>query len=804
MNEANLNMLAFGFAAPAMLGWLALAAAPVLIHWLFRRHYREVTWAAMQFLHEAVRKQSRRTRFEQLLLLAVRILVLVCIVLALARPQWAGADKLTKTSPPTLRVLVLDASLSMGRTAENPALGKTLFDVGKRAAQEIVQRGVPGDRFVFARIAGSEPRVLIRQPTLVTSAVLDEIDRLPLTFERGDVAATLAALNEIVDAKLTQERCEVVVISDFQETTFRTSASNRLPNPVNQDRNESRESWQQLADKTAITFMDVGVAESENATVISLATDPPIVSAEQSLTVTAVIRNSGSKPIAGRRVDLLLDEQLADSKRIDVPLGQDSIVEFTLAGPASGEHGLSVRLEEDSLPADNQRWLPLSVRSGLSILLVNGRPAGRAKDSATFFVEQALSPNSRERGLSNGLATSQGLRVITATEADLPNIELAQHDVVCLCDTGLLTEADVERLRRFLEAGGGVILSLGSSVSLERFNETVAGPRGLISVRLLEPISVADVDGKPSVFGFDPGDFLHPLLREFRGNPGAGLETALIQRYVKAAANGDATNKVETAIRFSSGDPAILTASRGSGRCVLITTSLDESWGEWAIWAPGFVPLVHELVQYAAAGRTQPREQLVGETILRKLHSSPGNVAVTLTRPNGDRQPLSAQDIEGTQTIVVGETPAPGIYVLSFMAESNHSERIAINVDPRESDPRRMDAKELSSSASLNGKIALRDATSPAPITSAEDDSAAMSFARGLLVAVLVLLLIEQGLAWRFTFGIMVALVAISLASIWLVNGWQIAVLIVVGVCAFTRLSSISKMLGRTKPSLKG
>ncbi|MCX6739594.1 MAG: hypothetical protein NT098_06145, partial [Candidatus Parcubacteria bacterium] len=108
--------------------------------------------------------------------------------------------------------------------------------------------------------------------------------------------------------------------------------------------------------------------------------------------VMATIRNNGSAAITGRRVEMLIDEQLADSKRIDVPWGQDAIVEFTFRAPASGEHGLSVRLEDDSLPADNQRWLPLSVRSELSILLVNGRSTGRERDSATFFVEQALSP----------------------------------------------------------------------------------------------------------------------------------------------------------------------------------------------------------------------------------------------------------------------------------------------------------------------------------------------------------------------------------------------------------------------------
>lgn len=753
-----------------MLGWLAVAAAPLLIHWLFRRHYREVTWAAMQFLQAAVQKQSRRTRFEQLLLLAVRVAVLVLIVLAVARPQWADAGKLAKSAPSTLRVLVIDASLSMGRATADARLGKTLFDVAKRAAKEAVQRALPGDRFVLARIAGSEPRVLIRQPTLMTSAVLDDVDRLPLTFERGDVSVTLAALSDIVESKQPTERCEVVVISDFQETSFRTSTPKSSQNFSSSHVDEDHaEDWRRLADKAAVTLIDVGAAGPENGTVVNLAIDPPLVSAEQTMSVTATIRNNGSVAITGRHVELLIDEQLTDSKRIDVPVGQDVVVEFTLPAPASGEHGLSVRLEDDSLLADNQRWLPLSVRSELSILLVNGRSAGRARDSATFFVEQALSPSSlgvRERGLLSSVAAVRGLRVSTITEADLANMELARHDVVFLCDTGLLIDADVERLRRFMEAGGGVIVSLGSSVNLERFNEVVSGPRGLISVRLQEPISGADEDGKPTVFGFDPGDYLHPLLREFRGNPGAGFETALIQRYVRAVAIRTAigtlndASQVESAINFSSGDPAVLTSLQGAGRCVLITTSLDETWGTWAIWAPGFVPLVHELVQYAAAGRTQPHEQLVGETILRKLPGSAVTEKITLTRPNGDRQALSAQEIDGTLTVTVVETPTPGLYMLSSAGEVNHSERVAINVDPRESDARRFDVAEFSNSNALRGKIATRDATSSAPIRSAEDDAEALSLARGLLLAVLSLLLIEQGLAWRFRFGVTVALVA--------------------------------------------
>ena len=68
-------MLAFGFGNLLMLGWLAAAAAPILIHLWNKRRYREVPWAAIEYLLAALRKNSRRMRLEQWLLLAVRTLI---------------------------------------------------------------------------------------------------------------------------------------------------------------------------------------------------------------------------------------------------------------------------------------------------------------------------------------------------------------------------------------------------------------------------------------------------------------------------------------------------------------------------------------------------------------------------------------------------------------------------------------------------------------------------------------------------------------------------------------------------------
>ena len=82
----QLILFAFGFGNLAMLGWLAAAAAPLLIHLWSRHRFREAPWAAMQFLLAAMRKNARRLQLQQWLLLAVRTLIILLVVLAVAEP----------------------------------------------------------------------------------------------------------------------------------------------------------------------------------------------------------------------------------------------------------------------------------------------------------------------------------------------------------------------------------------------------------------------------------------------------------------------------------------------------------------------------------------------------------------------------------------------------------------------------------------------------------------------------------------------------------------------------------------------
>ena len=67
-----LPIIAFGFVDPWILWGVGLGAVPIIIHMLYKRRYKELPWAAMRFLLEAARRNSRRIRLEQLILLMVR------------------------------------------------------------------------------------------------------------------------------------------------------------------------------------------------------------------------------------------------------------------------------------------------------------------------------------------------------------------------------------------------------------------------------------------------------------------------------------------------------------------------------------------------------------------------------------------------------------------------------------------------------------------------------------------------------------------------------------------------------------
>ncbi|MBP8300749.1 MAG: BatA domain-containing protein, partial [Planctomycetes bacterium] len=140
-------MLAIAFLNPMLLWALPLAAVPIIIHLLNRRRFQRVPWAAMTFLLAAMKRNRKRLRMEQWLVLLLRTLAVLLLVSLVSRPQLGGGSLLgTRTH----HVIVLDDSASMTQRAGSTTLFDRAQDRVRALADDLTMRR-SGDLFSIVR-----------------------------------------------------------------------------------------------------------------------------------------------------------------------------------------------------------------------------------------------------------------------------------------------------------------------------------------------------------------------------------------------------------------------------------------------------------------------------------------------------------------------------------------------------------------------------------------------------------------------------------------------------------------------------
>ncbi|MGH7128331.1 MAG: beta-galactosidase trimerization domain-containing protein, partial [Planctomycetaceae bacterium] len=448
---------------------------------------------------------------------------------------------------------------------------------------------------------------------------------------------------------------------------------------------------------------------------------------------------------------------------------------------SSGDHAVEVRLDDDALPVDNRRWLALPVKDEINVLLVNGRAAGRARETATHYLETALSPSTESRQWE-GVTRP---RVIA--EGEFVRTDLSAYDTIILSDVGLMTDREAEILETYVESGGGLIITLGPQVNTQSYNRLLyRDGEGLLPARLGE--RVGDAESPNRAIGFETQGLDHPIVQQFAGNPGTGLESDFVLEYVRAELPKDSTARV--ALKYSTGDPAIIDAAVGRGRVILITTAADIAWGPWPMQR-SFPPIIHETVRHAIAGRWGQRQRLIGEPLVRAFPTRAFSMSVTLTRPDGETESLTVQEGSGETTsrspalkkkpgffgVTVEQTHESGIYRLDLGPPLGREELFAVNVDPRESDLAKLSEDELKTELFADADAAYltrwQNRSAAAETAASDSPAATHGLARWLLVAVLCLVFVEQLMAWRFGFGMGLLYVCVAAAFVWQAASWH-------------------------------
>jgi len=197
------------FANPALLlAGLLCVGVPILIHILMRRRRKPVSWGAMDWLMQAYRQQRRRMRFEQLLLLALRCLLIALVGVALGKPLLGSRGGANTARPKTLAI-VLDTSLAsqaitpVGVGGVGGSGGESALERHKQAALAMLDQLDSGRGDRAALVLLSNPASSVVNPA---SSDIVEVKRLVSEVRATDARADVEGAMEMVQGLVKEDR----------------------------------------------------------------------------------------------------------------------------------------------------------------------------------------------------------------------------------------------------------------------------------------------------------------------------------------------------------------------------------------------------------------------------------------------------------------------------------------------------------------------------------------------------------------------------------------------------------------------
>lgn len=743
MMAMNLHpVLALSLVTPAFLiAGVLLAAVPVIIHILNRRRFKVVQWAAMEYLLAAMRKNRRRLRFEQWILLATRCLVLALLGLALARPLACSQTNLAAAGAQRsgLHVLVIDNSYSMGYEVQRPE-ARTHLQQARLLAKQLIDRLSNGGESVVIITAANPAAAVIAQPSYDLQGAKAAIDRIEQTSVGTDLAGALQLAMQIAEAQPAALRRELYLFTDGTRSAWDAPSAKLL-----------HQQGEQLVKLYHIVHFNLGRQNQWNQAVLELRPESNLVTTKFNNEFLADVKGYG--PSTEATIQWKLDNQPLPggaNVKLDTQTPPQILSQLTIR--TGGPHIISVSaIGPDALGIDNTRRRVVDAASELKVLIVEGDHGVGLMSGSAAFLTLALAPPAEASAACNA-KTNSAIAPELISDLELGNKVLADYRAVLLTNVARFPPEQADQLQKYVQQGGTLLLFMGEQVNADSYNKILL-PRHLMPGPLTKRMSVG-ADQKGFAFDFNPHGSLHPLLSIFSGEDKSGLDTAQVFTYWQVEPAGSGIERVldylpagtvpstSTTTAPHASDPAITAQSQGAGRVIFFSTTANADWTSFPA-KPAYVTLMHELLLGSINSGDAWMNVIAGRPLVLpqslKLTAAP-----VLTDPASQSVVLE-QSSGGEGQLIYRSVPLniPGIYQLST---GTRVYPIAVNPPADEADVRTLDDSAIK--AALGG-INLDLQGDALPPESADRDQG-NDLGWTVMLLVLALVAAESFLAMRF------------------------------------------------------
>lgn len=547
--------MSFALAAPAMLLGALLVGLPILAHLTGFRQLQTVEFPTLRFLRASQLKVRRRRRAESLLLLLVRCLAVAALAVLFARPSvtWT-ATSLAGLDPAVTTVVLLDRSASMSL----PVDGGTVLDRAREEASRVLDGLEPGTLAAVITYDAA-PDILGPGLTADVAPLRGALRRVDPGAGTNNLDRALRRARQLVeDAGVA--RANLFVLSDGTGEGLPPGFGATWPAAL------------------SVHYHDLLGGAPPNRWVSDASTSLGLQRGE-GLRVRAEVRGTHT---AREDVPVTLDLGAGITAGKDAGLedGQGHAT-FAVPVPPDGRAAATVSIPPDAFPLDDVLPFALSGDSQLEVLLVSGDGGANPRDDEVYYLSRALQPGP-------GTLSRVKPRVVPAEE--LRQLSGGRGDVVFLANVADPAPL-ADDLLRFVEAGGGLFLSVGNRVDPDTYNRVLGD---LLPARFTEVKTRGGQTFEQSPTGMalpplDQGEF-----QVFRTGGAAVFSRVRFGRLIGTEPRLQSDSRV--LLRYTDGLPALLERRVGDGRVVVFTSTVDDDWTDFPLRSI-FPSLAHQFAR---------------------------------------------------------------------------------------------------------------------------------------------------------------------------------------------------------------
>jgi hypothetical protein len=416
------------FVFPGFLFALLAVSIPIAIHLFHFRRFRKVFFSNVTFLEQLSDESKKQSRLKHLLVLAARIMAIVMIVLAFARPYIPVADTMISLEGNSVAVYI-DNSFSMEALSGQG----WLLDEAKRKALELADAYQATDRFLLLTndFEGRHQRFVSKEEFV---SFVEEVDVSPAVKTTSDVVQRVHTL--LNDERYISKRS--YLIGDFQKSVTDLAV---------------------IESDTAVvtTLIPIYAQSANNVSVDSCWFETPITVSGQNASLVVRINNGGDRLLESQPVRLFIDGVQRAIATYDLAPGASIQITLNWAVQQPGVHHGYVEVIDYPVTFDDRLYFSFRVREEVPVLAIS-ETGSNAFLGALFR--------------SNDVFSYRNMPVFAIDYSGFPLYDLIILDGLQSISPGLAFE-----LQSFVEQGGSLLVFPGDKIDMESYRElsTVMG-----------------------------------------------------------------------------------------------------------------------------------------------------------------------------------------------------------------------------------------------------------------------------------------------------------------------------------------